>query len=63
MEVVMEQMPSGSPQHSIELSINGKKIGMNQYVRSVFYSILTGLVKTLKNIEEPEEIVIRIKNG
>jgi len=59
----MAQIPSGSPQYTIELSINGKKIGMNQYVRSVFYSILTGLVRTLKNIEEPEEIVIRVKNG
>jgi hypothetical protein len=59
----MANISSGSPQYTIELSINGKKIGMNQYVRSVFYFILTGLLKTLKNIEEPEEIVIRIKNG
>ncbi len=57
----MAQTPTSSPKYSIELSINGKKVGMNQYVRSVFYTILTGLVKTLKNLEEPEEIVVRIR--
>jgi hypothetical protein len=46
---------------SVELSINGKKVGLNLYVKSVFFNIVMGLIGTLKDVEEPEEIVVKIK--
>lgn len=44
----------------VELEINHKKVGMKPYVKSVFINVLLGLVKTLKRIDSPEEIVLKI---
>lgn len=38
---------------SIELLINGKKVGLNPYVRSVFTEVTRGLLATLKGIDTP----------
>jgi hypothetical protein len=48
-------------EYEIELTVNGKKVGMNPYVKSVFVKVVLGLVESLKNTENPEEISIRIK--
>ncbi len=44
----------------VELEINNKNVGMKPYVKSVFINVLLGLVKTLKRIDSPEEIVLKI---
>ena len=48
---------------TIELLLDGKKMGMNPYVRSIFYSVITAMVSTLKNAGNPEKIVITISRG
>jgi hypothetical protein len=45
---------------NVELTINGEKVRTNPYVSSVFINVLLGLVKTLKDVEEPGEVVVRI---
>ena len=45
---------------SIELLINGKRVGLNPYVTSVFVNVIRGLVDTLKNVGEPTDIEIRL---
>ena len=47
--------------YTIELAVDGKKIGLNKFVRSVFINVTTGMVLPLKNIGDPEEIVVRLK--
>jgi hypothetical protein len=44
----------------VELTVNGKKVGTNPYVSSVFINVILGLVKTLNDVEEPGEVVLRI---
>jgi hypothetical protein len=46
----------------IELTVNGKKVGMNPYVQLVFTNVVLGLIKSLKNIGDSKEIVLKIKN-
>jgi hypothetical protein len=48
--------------YSVELTINGKKIGLNPYVKSVFIHVVFGMVKTLKNVNEPEQITIEVQS-
>jgi len=36
----------------IELLIDGKKIPMNSYVRSVFFKVIEAMVSTLKGVDE-----------
>ncbi len=47
--------------YSVELHVNGKKIGMNPFVRAVFFSVVTGIVSNLKKTEGTEEIVLKIR--
>ena len=44
----------------MELTINNKKVGLKPYVKNVFINVMLGLVKTLKRIDSPEEIVLKI---
>lgn len=46
--------------YDVQLLVNGKKVGLKPFVKSVFYQVVTGLVSTLKRTEAPEEIVVRI---
>jgi hypothetical protein len=45
---------------SVELFVNGKKLGLNPYVTSVFVNVVLALVDTLRNVEEPRDIEIRV---
>jgi signal transduction histidine kinase len=45
----------------IELQVNGKSVGMNPFVKSVFYRVILGLVSSLKKTDDASEIVIRLK--
>jgi len=45
---------------SIELLINGKTVGLNPYVTSVFVNVIRGLVGSLKNVGEPRDIEIKV---
>ncbi len=48
----------------IELTIDGKKIPLNKYVREVFLRVITALVSTLKGYgEDWNEIKIVIKKN
>jgi hypothetical protein len=47
----------------VELTVNGKIIGLNPYVQSVFLEVIAGLVSTLKNTEQPDEIVVRVSGA
>ena len=44
----------------VELTVNGKKVGMNPFVKTVFAKVIQSLVESLKNTGEPEEIVVRL---
>ena len=46
---------------SVELTVNGEKIELNPYVKSVFINVIFGMVKTLKNADVPEKVDIKIK--
>ena len=46
---------------SVELTVNGEKIALNPYVKSVFINVIFGMVKTLKNVDVPEKVDIKIK--
>jgi hypothetical protein len=46
---------------TVELTVNGKKVGLNPYVTSVFALVVQGLVHTLKNIPELHEIDLSIR--
>jgi hypothetical protein len=47
--------------YKVELLLDGKKVGLNPYVRSVFIGVATALVGTLKGIEEPKKIVLTVE--
>ena len=47
----------------IELTVNNKKVGLNSFVRGVFVNVILGMVKTLKNVDEPEDIVVKIQRN
>ncbi|MBA7670468.1 hypothetical protein ES703_78614 [subsurface metagenome] len=47
----------------IELTVNNKKVGLNSFVRGVFVNVILGVVKTLKNVDEPEDIVVKIQRN
>ena len=44
----------------VELTVNNKKVGLKPYVKSVFINVLLGMIKTLKKVDSPEEIVLKI---
>ncbi len=47
----------------IELTVNNKKVGLKSFVRGVFVNVILGMVKTLKNVDEPEDIVVKIQRN
>lgn len=46
---------------SVELTVNGEKVALNPYVKSVFINVIFGIVKTLRNVDVPEKVDIKIK--
>jgi hypothetical protein len=46
--------------YKVELAVNGKKVGMNPFVKTVFAKVILSLVETLKNTGEPGEIVVKV---
>lgn len=44
----------------VQLLVNGEKIRLNPYVHSVFASVISALVSTLKLEQEPEKIELTI---
>jgi hypothetical protein len=47
---------------SVELTVNGEKVALNPYVKSVFINVIFGIVKTLRNVDVPEKVDIKIKS-
>ncbi|MFP3910099.1 MAG: hypothetical protein ACLFVI_02760 [Archaeoglobaceae archaeon] len=45
----------------IELLIDGKKVPMNDYVESVFSSVIEALVSTLRGVDNWEKIEIKLE--
>jgi len=45
----------------VELSVNGKRIGLNPYVQSVFTNVLIGILGTLKGAGKPASVELRLK--
>ena len=44
----------------VELTVNGKKVGLNPFVENVFARIILSLVESLKNTGEPGEVVVKV---
>ena len=44
----------------IELTVNGKRLGLNSFVQTLFINIITGAVKSLKGVGRPREIIVKI---
>ncbi len=36
----------------VKLKIDGKEVGLNPYVTSVFHNVIIALIKTLKGVDE-----------
>jgi len=49
--------------YKVEMTVNEKKIGMNAFVKNVMCNIILGIIRTLKNVEDPKEIVIKISSS
>lgn len=45
----------------IELFVDGKKVPMNSYVRSVFTKVIEALVSTLKGVDSWDKLEIRLE--
>lgn len=45
----------------LELEVDGKSVGMNPFVKTVFHKVILSLVSSLKKTEEASEIVIRLR--
>jgi hypothetical protein len=46
---------------SVELTVNGKRVGMKPFVKSVFIKVVIALLETLKNVDDPDEVVLKMK--
>ncbi len=44
----------------VELYVDGKKVPMNSYVKSVFFRVVSALISTLKGVEGWEKAELRI---
>jgi hypothetical protein len=49
--------------YSVELHVDGKKIGLNPFVKAVFFNVVTGIVSTLKKTEDANEIVLKVERN
>ena len=47
----------------IEVEIDGKKVPTNEFVRKVFTGVVEGLVASLKGVNDPREILIKVRKG
>ncbi|MHA1208185.1 MAG: hypothetical protein ACTSSA_01485 [Candidatus Freyarchaeota archaeon] len=47
----------------VKAIVNGKEVEMNEYVRSVFFDVCCGLLRTLRGIDDWKELEIRIKKS
>jgi hypothetical protein len=47
----------------VKVIVDGKEIGMNEYVKSVFFEVCTGLLRTLKGVKDWKEFEIQIKKN
>jgi hypothetical protein len=56
----MEDDMNENQNFTVELTVNGKKVGMNPFVKNVFAKVILSLVESLKNTGEPEEIVVKV---
>ena len=46
-----------------EITVNGKKLPLNHFIEETVANLIVGLLKTLKEDEEPEKLIeIKIKN-
>ncbi|MFC1770314.1 hypothetical protein ACFLZV_00355 [Candidatus Margulisiibacteriota bacterium] len=48
-------------QFKVQLEVNGKPVGINNFVQNVFGSAINGMVCSLKNAEKAQEIIVKIK--
>jgi hypothetical protein len=51
---------SDQKDYKVELTVNGKKVGMNPFVKTVFARVILSLVESLKNTGEAGEIVVKV---
>jgi hypothetical protein len=56
----MEDDMNENKDFTVELMVNGKKVGMNPFVKTVFAKVILSLVESLKNTGEPDEIVVKV---
>ncbi len=57
----MDNKEKAGDEYSVELHVNGKKVGMKPFVRTVFFNVVTGIVSTLKKTEGADEIILKIR--
>ena len=50
----------GEKERSVELTVNGKRVGLNPFVKSVFVKVILGIVEILKDTDNPDEVVLKI---
>lgn len=55
----MNQEPSAN----VELVVNGKKIGLNNFVQGFISETLIGMVKSLHGVDEVETIELKVSKG
>jgi hypothetical protein len=48
-------------EYGIELIVNGKRIGMNRFVKVLIINVMMGILSSLKNTGKPDEVVLTIK--
>jgi hypothetical protein len=45
-----------------EINFNGKKLSLNHFIQETVANLIVGLLKTLKEVDEPENLIeIKIK--
>ena len=47
--------------NNVELKVNDNDVELNPFVCAMFANVIKGMVSTLKGVEEPKEIVLKIK--
>ncbi len=56
----MKANPDNKCSQRVELCVNEKKIGLNPFVQTVFVNVISGIIKSLKNVDDAKEIVLKI---
>ena len=47
----------------VQLQINGKKVGLNPFVQSFICETITGMVKSLRNVDTVETLELQISRN